>query len=90
MVNHLISELKNVRLDVNFTCALEGTNLSIQNSSLSAAIVEENDDDKEKKYNPNGRESKQIGSTAVLQQEETNTSLFTKKNSLRYTTKRQR
>ena len=50
----------------------------------------ENDDDKEKKYNPNGRESKQISSTAVLQQEETNTSLFTKKNSLRYTTKRQR
>ena len=47
MVNYLISELKNVRLDVNFTCALEGTNLSIQNSSLSAAIVEENDDDEE-------------------------------------------
>lgn len=47
MVNHLISELKNVRLDVNFTCALEVTNLSIQNSSLSAAIVEENDDDEE-------------------------------------------
>ncbi len=50
----------------------------------------ENDYDKEKKYNPNGRESKQISSTAVLQQEGTNTSLFTKKNSLRYTTIRQR